>query len=213
MLGTISIIVFLVVLGCVSVHCIVSALGEGYQWRPISILKTLVHLVTLIFIEQKHSLVGVLRKLVYLVGLFCFLVLALTGFWPVIFGGRHLSGYLLMIHATFAPVFAVCVAVLSVMWADNCQFDKNYWPWLQRILQRQAVSKSKPGRYEFLRKICFWLILVLMIPLILSIVLSMFPLFGTAGQKFLLAAHGYSALTFAVVVILHTYLVIKAGME
>jgi len=52
----------------------------------------------------------------------------------------------------------------------------------------------------------------LALPVILSIVLSMFPLFGTDGQEFLLQLHRYSALLFALVAIMYTYLVILTRM-
>jgi len=209
----VSIIAFLVVFGGICVHCIASAIAKGYQWRPIDILKTMVHLFTLFFCEQKLRWVGVLRKLIYLLALLCFVVLVITGFYPVLVRGEHLGGFLLMLHATFAPVFAACLAVLAVMWADNCQFDKNYWPWLQRVLGREAVNKAGVKKYELLQKICFWLIVLLALPVILSIVLGMFPLFGTDGQKFLLNLHRYSTLPLALAAIVHIYLIIRTQME
>jgi len=62
-------------------------------------------------------------------------------------------------------------------------------------------------------KICFWLICTLAIPLILSIVLSMFPLFGIHGQKFLLQLHLYIALLLALAVIVHGCLVIRSRVR
>jgi cytochrome b subunit of formate dehydrogenase len=212
MFCTVSIIVFLVVLGFICVHCVLSAIVKGYRWRPIDLLRTLIHLCSLIFLEQKLSPIGVLRKLIYLLALLCFVVLLITGFYPVLFLKEHLSGYLLMVHATFAPVFAACLAVLAVMWADNCRFDKSDWPWLQRFLRRGPVDKPPGMRYQFARKICFWLIVLLALPVILSIVLGMFPLFGTKGQELLLNLHRYSTLLLAAVAILYTYLIIRTKM-
>ena len=213
MFRMVSIIAFLVVFGSICVHCIASAIAKRYQWRPIDILKTLVHLFTLFFCEQKLRLVGVLRKLIYLLALLCFVVLVITGFYPVLVRGEHLGGFLLVLHATFAPVFAACLAVLVVFWADNCRFNKNYWPWLQRVLGREAVNKAGVKKYELLQKICFWLIVILALPVILSIVLGMFPLFGTDGQKFLLNLHRYSTLPLALAAIVHIYLIIRTQME
>jgi hypothetical protein len=59
----------------------------------------------------------------------------------------------------------------------------------------------------------FWLLIFLALPLILSIVLSMFPLFGTHHQEILLALHGYVALVFTIVAIVHIYLVIQTKMK
>jgi len=213
MFRAVSIIAFLAVFGGICVHCIASAIAKGYRWRPIDIFKTLAYLFTLLLLEQKLNVVGILRKLIYLLALLCFVVLVITGFYPVLVHGENLSGYLLMLHATFAPVFAACLAVLAVMWADNCQFDKNYWPWLQRVLGREAVNNAGVKKYELLQKICFWLIVILALPVILSIVLSMFALFGTEGQEFLLHTHRYSALLLALIVIVHTYLIIRTQIE
>ncbi len=172
----------------------------------------------MLFLEQKLSLVGALRKLVYLLALLYFLVLAITSFYPVLVLKEPIHGYWLMLHATFAPVFAICLAVLAVMWAGNCRFNKSDWPWLTRILERVTLVKSSseetvseaPGLGQ---KITFWLIVVLALPLILSIILSMFSLFGTYWQELLLDIHRYTALAFAVVAIVHTYLVLRAKMK
>ncbi|MBN1806907.1 MAG: hypothetical protein JW837_16790 [Sedimentisphaerales bacterium] len=165
--------------------------------------------------SEKFSLVGKLSILVYLAALFCFIVLAITGFYPTLILGEHITGYLIMVHATFAPVFAVCLAVLAVMWARRWRFTGGDWPLLERIV-RWATLTNNPGSniprksYELGRKVSFWLIIFLALPLILSIVLSMFPLFGTHWQELLLSMHRYTALVFAMVVILHTYFIIRA---
>jgi len=214
MFRIVSVIAFLVVFGGIFVHCIVSAIYRGYRWRLIDILKTLVHLFTLLFLKQKLNVVGILRKLIYLLALLCFVILLITGFYPVLVHGEHLSGYLLMVHATFAPIFAGCLAVLAVMWAHNCRFNKGDWPWLQRIIHREIASNEAVAEKQGLvQKICFWLIVVLALPVILSIVLSMFPLFGTKGQEFLLNTHRYSTLLLALIAIIHTYLIIRTKIE
>jgi cytochrome b subunit of formate dehydrogenase len=164
--------------------------------------------------SAKKSIVGVLRILVYLLALLCFVVLAVTGFYPTLVLGEHISGYLVMIHATFAPIFAVCLAVLAVMWASRCRFVYSDWPWFQRIVQRVTLAKGTGSEAPYNstglgQKITFWLIIFLALPLILSIILSMFTLFGTYWQELLLGTHRYTALVFAMVVIVHTYLVIR----
>jgi cytochrome b subunit of formate dehydrogenase len=206
MFRIVSIIGFVITLVGIVCHYIAFSVGKGCRWHPIDILRKLVYLLTLLFLEQKLSAIGILRKLFYLLALLCFVVLTVTGFYPTLILGRHLSGYLLMVHATFAPVFAGCVAVLAVMWAHNCRFDKN-------ILQQKAVNKTAGSatgseKCELAQKISFWLIVSLAVPLILSIVGGMFPLFGTDIQKLLLNLHRYSALLLAMAAIVHTYLII-----
>ncbi len=133
-----------------------------------------------------------IRRLIYPLALLCFLAMVITSFYPLLVLKESIHGYWLILHAVFAPVFAICLVCLVVMWAGNCSFNKNDWPPLQ--------------------KICFWLIVILAIPVILSIVLSMFSFFGTKGQEFLLQLHRYSALLLALIVIVHTYLIICTKM-
>ncbi len=214
-------IVFIVGFGTtiagISLHCIGLPLAMGRRWTAEEISRKLVYLLTLLFVEQKLNLVTALRKLVYLLALLCFIVLAVTGFFPLLALDKHISGYSVMIHATFAPVFAICLAVLAVMWARNCRFARGDWPWFERIVQRVTLVKSAeeeaPNESSCLgQKIAFWLIISLALPLILSIVLSMFPLFGTHWQELLLSMHRYTALVFALVAIVHTYLLIRIKM-
>lgn len=226
MFRTISIAAFVITLVGIALNCIVSPCKECWG-HP---LRKLVHLFTLLFFEQKLSPLGILKKLFYLLALLCFVVLFVAGFYPNLILGETISSYWLMLHATFAPVFAVCLAVLAVMWANIFRLDKSDCPLLQRILRRaisgslsvtrdstsdriggeRRATSDEPGLGL---KITFWLIVSLALPLILSITLSMFQLFGTDWQEFLLAAHRYTALAFAVVAIVHIYLVIRSQMR
>ena len=167
---------------------------------------------------KELSLVVVLRSLVYLLALFCFAVLAVTGFYPLLVLGEHISGYLVMIHATFAPVFAICLAVLAVMWARRCRLAYGDWPWLERFVQRVTLVKSANGQMRIRscdlgQKVAFWLIIFLALPLILSIVLSMFPLFGTHWQEILLGVHRWTAYVFAPAVIVHAFLLVRTLLK
>lgn len=214
MFRNLSILVFVVTVGGVFLHWI-AAPCKGCRWNPI---KKVVHLFTLLLFEQKLSLVGAIKKLIYLVALFCFVVLAVTGFYPLLIKGEHISGYLMMIHATFAPIFILCLAFLAVAWASSYRFNKSDWPWLRNILRwvtslKIPVSESIEPSSQLFEKTGFWLIVFLALPLILSIIVSMFSTFGTAGQEFLLAAHRWTALVFAVVAIIHTYLVIRVQLK
>jgi len=217
MFRTLSIAGFVIVFVGIFIHLIIfrpkadQLFGADRRLRIFDPLRVLVFLLTLLFVPQKFTLVGVLRKLVYLLALLCFLVLLVTGFVPRLFLGKQIYGYWLMLHATAAPVFAACLAVLAVMWADNCRLNKNYWPWLQRILQRRTDDIGIPEKYELPRKLAFWIIMFLALPVILSIVLSMFPLFGTYWQELLAQFHRYCALALALVAIVHTYLMVLSG--
>lgn len=158
--------------------------------------------------KQGWTLVSVIRTLVYLVAMLSFSVLLVTGFLPRLLLGRAIWGYLTMLHAIFSPVFVCCVAILAVMWAENSILDKNYLPWLNRLLARQPKNTAAPCKYEFAQKISFWLILILVLPLTISILLMMFPIFGPHGQEVLLQIHRYIALAVVFFGLLHTYLTI-----
>ena len=221
MFRTISIIAFAVTLVGIIAHYTAFTYGKGQQWRPIDVLKKLVHLFTLLFIEQKLNLVEVVRKLIYLVVIIHFVVLAVTGFYPRLVLDRQISGYWLMLHVTFAAVFTACLALLAVMWAHNFRFNNCSWTLMQnmfqRVLQRVTGLKTdaEPLResFHFGQKTLFWLIILLALPLILSIVLVMFPLFETGQQKLFLEAHRYTALVFVLVAVIHTYLVVRTQMK
>jgi cytochrome b subunit of formate dehydrogenase len=167
---------------------------------------------------HKRSFVDILRILIYLVAALSFVVLAVTGFYPVLILGRHISGYPLMLHATFSPIFAVCLAVLAVLWARACRFTRGDWPWFDRLVQRATLAgggnREAPRKGSSLgQKIMFWLVVFLALPLALSIVLSMFPLFGTHGQELLLGVHRSIASVFAPVAIVHAIFLIRAGAK
>ena len=67
------------------------------------------------------------KKVIYLVTTLCVLILGLTGFIPVIFFGQHLSGVLLILHVSVAPVFAICMALIALFWAHQNQFLPGDW--------------------------------------------------------------------------------------
>lgn len=188
-----SLLVFVVLLGGIGLHMLLVPLSRCGRWTFREIIRTQIHILSLLLLEQKLSLWGRLRKLILLLALVAFAVLFLTGFGPLFFGCR-LAGWLLMIHATFAPILAVCLAVLAFGWARAMVFQ---------------------GRTDFLLKVCFWILLTLSLPLALSMVLSMFAWFGTDGQKWLLELHRWCALCFGSTAFLFFYLLIRRqiGMD
>ncbi len=198
----------------------ITLMGVAVHWsltpaaRPRCVVRGGIHALSLLLIEQKSSLLGALKKLVYLVSLLCFVVLAITGFWPVLVGGGHISGYLMMIHATFAPVFALCLALLALTWAGSNRFTAEDCPWVQRLVRRttrlHVPAEETPWRCSLLvYKATFWLLLFLALPLVLSIIVSMFHLLGTNWQHWTLALHRWTSLVFVIVAIVHTYVAIR----
>ena len=217
MFRIVSIISFIVCFVCIGVYCVVRPC-KGCGWGPGQILGRLIYLSMLPLIKWRLGLLGILKKLIYWVALICFVLLAITGFAQRLILGEAISGFWLMLHATCAPVFAVCVALLALIWAPRCVFRWGDWPRLEGLIRRfipleaDAEQPADEG-FNLGQKITFWLVLVLALPLILSIVASMFPLFGTHGQELLLNVHRYCALVLALAAIVHTYLMIRTEMN
>lgn len=159
----------------------------------------------------KGRLAG-LTRLAYLLTFIGFVILAVTGFGPLLFLARPLSGFPLMTHLVAAPVFAVGLAYLTFMWANHHRFELGEWQGVKLLRREAGDGGGPPGRFTFGEKVSFWLVILLALPVILSTVLSMFPLFGTDGQEWLLDVHRYSALLLVMAVLVHTYLTIFHGV-
>lgn len=210
MFRMISMISFLVVLGGLGLHHLIFPCGYVSRFAIGSLLRKKVHLFTLLFLEQKLGWIGRFRKLVFLLALLSFLVLLLTGFGPVL-GGSKLQGYLLMIHATFAPVFIACTAVIALLGAGRYVFNKKDAENIPGpICKKPATTKGcwltdtgvgvKAG---------FWFLLAMSLPVTLTIVLSMLPWFGTEWQELMFHAHRWSALGFTLVAIIELYMLAR----
>ncbi len=146
---------------------------------------------------------GVLRGLFYVITLLLFVILACTGFLPILLFGGHLTGVMLLVHVTAAPLFAVSLACLALLWAHRQRFTEEDWETLRNLIGRRQLEQEH--LQDLIRKTCFWLILFFALPLILSIILGVFPLFGTEGQETLVLLHGISALIVTLIAVIHTY--------
>ena len=144
-----------------------------------------------------------LRRMTYGLSAAFLLLLGLTGFLPVLFLGEHLSGALLIIHVTVAPLFALCLTALAFLWAHRLRFDEDDWHIVLDPMHRKRSTKER--RIRLALKVGFWLVLVFSLPLMGSIILGLFPLFGTEGETALARVHGYSALLImgASIVVMH----------
>jgi cytochrome b subunit of formate dehydrogenase len=146
--------------------------------------------------------IAMVRKMVYAVAVLCFFILAGTGFAPILFAGDHLTGILLVIHVTVAPLFALSLSAAALLWAHSQRFNEDDW----RVVRHLGDSGLREKTIRFATKVGFWLILLLSLPLMLTVILELFPLFGTEGEAFLIRLHGYSALSLMLVALGHIYL-------
>jgi len=182
--------------------------GSDRRDKYLDCLRLPVMFVLFLLPEQKYNLLGTLRKLAYILAFISVIILAVTGFWSRVFGGEQISGYFLMIHATFGPVFAACAAFLAVFSAEVCVFDKRDWRVFSSFFTRRQNNTSDsqlPEPLAILQKVLFWLVLILSLTVIVSIVSSMFNFAGTAGQNFLLSLHKYCSIALVAAAALHCY--------
>jgi len=121
-----------------------------------------------------------IKATLYIVTLLSIIILAFTGFWATIITGEPSTGYLLMLHCTAAGGFCLALPLSLIISAEKKRF---------------VLGDFSPGlRFVGVSKMCFWIFVLAAIPVILSIILSMFPLLGTAGQEFLYQTHRFCAL-------------------
>ena len=153
-----------------------------------------------------------LKGHVYFLTLICFIILAVSGLIPFLISGQPLSGFLLLVHVATTPLFAVLMVVVALIWADTHRFDRKNWRWIKTHLLAKSETTDDAGKNDLLKRIFFWLI-VLFSMLLTSIVFSMYPIFDSVGQKFLLNFHKFSAIVLTVVVILHTCLLLTGGAD
>ena len=148
------------------------------------------------FIEN----LNLLKKVVYLFTIFLFILMAISAFIPLILFGDSLSGIFLLVHVSVAPLFSIFLAILIILFAHSNRFNKN------DLVDSKEKKKFNFNQFGYI-KIIFWLIVLISIPTMISVILSMFPLFGTEGQLYLLEIHRYSTLILLLLVILHSGLI------
>jgi uncharacterized membrane protein len=189
----VAITAFAVVIGGIGLHMLLFPFSASGRWGLMDIFRTKIHAFTLLFLDQKLNWIARLKKLILLLAMLSFLILLITGFGPLFFGCR-LAGWLLVIHATFAPILIGCISLLALGWAQGMVF-------------REGIDRVLKG--------CFWLLIFLSLPLTLTMILSMFRFFGTDGQTLLLIWHRWCALAFGCIGLIFLYNLIRRqiGME
>lgn len=128
------------------------------------------------------------QKMIYTLWLVTFIVMAITGFLPLILGKTTLSGWWMILHASIAPIFSISLAIGALYWAKSMgiAFNQN--------IESTHIKCSKK---------VFWFFLLLFIPNALSILLSMNTWFASSTQHLFLKVHFYSAIGMLLLVILH----------
>lgn len=199
-----TVVAFVALILAMMLHFLAKPVG-GVSRGPLGFIQLKTRAFFMLIPKKDTSLLGLLKRLALAVGLLCFTVLLLTGFLPL-FLGYHLHGYLLMLHVSCAPVFIICVAFLGLTWAQANSFVAENGKMILQVLGISCVpGQAREDDFGLVRKCCFWALLVLSLPLTLSIILSMFPLFGTDGQYALFYLHRYTALAFSLITFIYAY--------
>ena len=149
---------------------------------------------------KKSNIGKIIKSLLFPIMFLCVILLALTGFVTVIILGKPISTYLLLVHVSLAPIFAISMAIATLIWAPKNSFNKRDWETFCNL-----KSSKKEKRIELMQKIAFWSLIILSLPIILSILLSMYPLFGSEIQHSLLTTHRYSTLVFVIISTWYVY--------
>ena len=180
------------------------------MFRVISTIGFLGVIAAIIYLNRAGGLTGLVveirrirfgdfrrdsKRSVYVLGIASFVILILTGFLPILFTGNSVTGVALVLHVVAAPVFAVCIAIVGILWADSHRFEPGELRNRSGLVTEKKRGKSSKKQINSGgQKITFWLALVLSIVVMTSMILSMHALFGTHGQEVLLDLHRYSAL-------------------
>jgi cytochrome b subunit of formate dehydrogenase len=144
-----------------------------------------------------------LRKALYWLTLILFLALAISAYLQVLVTGGPLTGWLLIIHVTAAPFFAVSLLLTILLWAHRQRFDRQDWFTLREIIRQKNITAVEENHRRFWDKFNFWIFMLASIPAMVSIIFQLYPLFDSQGMEFLLQIHRYSTLILSVVLIIH----------
>ena len=137
-----------------------------------------------------------------------FLILFITSFPPVVFG-YHMSGLLMMLHVQAALLMSAAIVFLVFLHSSGSQLSLEKLSKLYEDIKSQESLDS-----QIMLRVLFWLNIVFMLPAMLSIILMLYPLFGTEGLEFLADVHRWSVLLLTISLIFVQYfriVLISAG--
>lgn len=132
-----------------------------------------------------------------------FVLMLISSFIPTMFTLEHLTGLFLVIHVTIAPLFAISLALLILFYSHRLRLNNHDY---------KLLVNRKNNQINFsVIKLAYWLGAFFAIPLLLSIILILFPILGTDLQDFYITVHRISALLFTILtlILLYYILVIK----
>ena len=148
-----------------------------------------------------------LKRLGCTLALASLLLLFVSGFIGRLLFGEQIHGYTLMLHVGLAPVFVICAGAVGVAWGHRCRLNEDDRRGLASLMCLKKTDLADTADLGW--KLTFWLSMFLVVPVSLSMVLGMFPIFGTHGQETLHCLHQYTALALTLTVLIHLHLAIR----
>ena len=146
------------------------------------------------------------KRVALIVAVICLIVMFFTAFSGRLAADQLMTGYVLMIHVGTAPVFILCLLFLIVSWGYQCRLTDAEW---KELLNRLKFKSASPKGSLLVIKLTFWLAMLLSVPVSLSMLASMFTIFGTHGQEVLFNIHQYTSLALVASAVIHIYLLLR----
>jgi hypothetical protein len=150
-------------------------------------------------------------RLVYLAFIASVVALSLTSFYSVLrFQAMH--GWWLVAHMVSAGVFVPVVTVMALFFSrglapPDASLDNRNAPRSDLTVEPGADAPPPIETGCPISAVLYWLIFALSLVVTGTILLGMFPLFGTLGLERLIEIHRYSGLGLFAAVVLHGLLV------
>lgn len=145
---------------------------------------------------------GRIERLIFVLTILVFCVLAITGLAPGILTGGRLTGYLLMCHVGTGGAFCALLALLAIRWAEDCRIKDHDGAWWRSCC---CEAPAPAGRFDAGQKLAFWAVMALGATTIFTMMISMLPLFGPDGLETLRDVHRYCGLLFVLIAYVHCY--------
>lgn len=146
-------------------------------------------------------LIHTIKNTVLLLTIILFAIMFSSSIIPYGILGDSLTGIFLLIHVTFAPVFSLSLALSFLFYANAHKLIILDFQNLKLNLKSNKIIFDNSLILSLI-KILFWVICLFSISLLLSIIFTFFPIWGTDGQNLLLSIHAFSGLIITILVIL-----------
>ncbi len=150
------------------------------------------------YFQKPLKIMGFLRLIGYLFILTGVLILSISAMIPVILGADHLTGIMLIVHVTFAPALMGVLFLFLILTGHLMTFNRQDF----LNLRNRSINRKD----FFWQKVIFWIFSTTLVVAAGTIILMLFPLFGTDGQKILLDIHRITALGLVTMAAWHFWL-------